>query len=106
MAGLDRLESFSACCNELTAMPTFTDPNGPVGQVNHGEWLHDQIKIIDVSNNRIAGSVPEEYATYPWLHTLKVQGNFLSGSVDFLCDAYPTIEISVDSDEVSCYCCD
>ena len=108
MAGLsDRLEVFSACCNEFTAMPTFTDPNGdPERQVNHGEWANDSIKSIDVSNNRIAGSVPEEYATYPWMHTLNAQGNFLTGSVDFLCDVYPTIDMSVDSDEVSCYCCD
>ena len=107
MTELTRLEVFSACCNELTAMPMFTDLNGdPARQINYGEWVNDQIKSIDVSNNRIAWSVPEEYATYPWLHTLNVQGNFLVGSVDFLCDAYPTIDISVDSDEVLCYCCD
>ena len=99
MAGLGQLETFSACCNELTAMPTF-DPNGPARQVN------DQLMTIEISNNRIVGSVPQEYATYTWLHTLTANGNFLVGSVDFLCDAFPTISIVVDRGEVSCYCCE
>uniref|UniRef100_A0A7S0FN60 Uncharacterized protein n=1 Tax=Minutocellus polymorphus TaxID=265543 RepID=A0A7S0FN60_9STRA len=90
MAGLGRLQIFGACCNELTAMPTF-------GR---------SVRSVDVSFNRIVGSVPQEYTTYGALHTLIVDGNFLVGSVDFLCNAFPTISIVVDRGEVSCYCCE
>jgi hypothetical protein len=92
MAGMKKLENVGACCNEFTAMPMF-GPGHP--------WL----SIVDVANNRISGAVPSEYSTYNALHTLVVSGNFLMGSVDFLCDANPTIFIDVDQDEVKCKCC-
>ena len=92
MAGMKKLESLDACCNELTAMPTF-GPSPP--------WLMS----IDVTSNRITGTVPLEYSAFLSLHTLLISGNFLEGSVDFLCDAKPTIEIVADKGEVSCKCC-
>ena len=92
MAGMKKLEALHACCNELTAMPTF-GPRPP--------WL----MYVDVTSNRITGTVPLEYSAFGALHTLLINGNFLQGSVDFLCDAKPTIFITADEDEVSCKCC-
>ena len=92
MAEMKKLEGLEACCNELTAMPTF-GPSPP--------WL----MYVDVTSNRITGTVPLEYSAFVALHSLLISGNFLQGSVDFLCDAKPTIFMAVDQDEVSCKCC-
>ena len=97
LSTLEQINVFLGCCNDFVNLPTF--PMHPRSNF---------LRSVDLANNRIAVNVEDhaEYATFPFIHTLEIEGNPIVGSFNFLCDANPTIYISIDEDrDVDCYCC-
>ena len=51
-------------------------------------------------------SVPQSYAELRQISHLRLEKNFLSGSINFLCDSFATgVQLFADTGEVECRCC-
>ena len=67
-----------------------------------------QLKTFKVSGNKLSGEVPLSFRDIH-LETLHLERTMLNGSVDFLCEHIPTMDIDLDCyddiPEIQCNCC-